>query len=86
MLTSRRVNVLFLKKPNDTLFKRISRFGGGLHSAVHEKVTEFPAITLSSLVSDLRRVSTGLSVEKTQEYKYSPVSYTHLTLPTIYSV
>ena len=63
--------MLFLKKPNETLFKRISRFGGGLHSAVHEKVTEFPAITLSSLVYDLRRVSTGLSVEKTQEYKYS---------------
>ena len=61
--------MLFLKKPNDTLFKLISRFGGGLLSAVHEKVTEFP--TLSSLVSDLRRVSTGLSVEKTQEYKYS---------------
>ena len=63
--------MLFLKKPNDTLFKLISRVGGGLLSAVHEKVTEFPAITLSSLVSDLRRVSTGLSVEKTQEYKYS---------------
>ena len=62
--------MLFLKKPNDTLFKRISRFGGGLLSAVHEKVTEFPAITLSSLVSDLRRVSTGLSVEKKKKNLY----------------